>query len=131
MSTGISELNLAVEKLIEMISLHEINLRDMKMIQEFHTTKLDKVSAIDKFDDRLKTLESTVRAMSDRLTVLEGRLGLVELDATSDHQLASHNANVVQDWHAEAEVGINSDMIPLSKGDLLERFQRYQDRKKR
>jgi molybdopterin biosynthesis enzyme MoaB len=130
MSKDISELKLAVEKLIDLIGHHDTSIENMKMIQEFHSTKLDKTNKIDLIDDRIKTIERDLTSLSSRLRRLEARIGLVELDSTTDHQLYDHNTGVVEDWHTEAEAGINTDLIPLSKVDIIDRFQKYTDRKK-
>lgn len=131
MSTVISELKLAVEKLIELIGQHESSIENMKMIQDFHSTKLDKVNKVDIMDERIKSIESTLLSLATRIERLEARVGLVELDSTSDHQLSNHNADVVEDWRQEAEAGFNTDMIPLSTHDIMDRYQQYADRKRR
>ncbi len=130
MSKDISELKLAVEKLIDLIGQHDASIENMKMIQEFHATKLDKTNKIDTLDERLKKIERDLSLLSSRIERLEARIGLVELDSSTDHQLYNHNTGVVQDWHAEAEAGINTDLIPLSKVDITDRFQKYTDRRR-
>jgi hypothetical protein len=137
MATDISELKLAVEKLIELIGQHDTAIENIRMIQEFHSTKLNKTDKTDKtnktdnadaMDDRIESMLSTLSARIERL---EARIGLVELDSTTDHQLSNHNADVVHDWQQEAEAGFNTDMIPLSTHDIMDRFQKYSDRKRR
>jgi hypothetical protein len=130
MSKDITELKLAVEKLIDLICQHDTSIENMKTIQEFHSNKLDKTNKIDIIDERIKIIERELTSLSSRLGRLEARIGLVELDSTTDHQLYDHNTNVVKDWHIEAEAGINTDLIPLSKIDIKDRLQNYKDRRR-
>jgi hypothetical protein len=127
----IKEMKLAIEKLIEMISSHDNNIRDMQMIQEFQTNKLDKLSRLDALEQRIELLTQTITSFSSRLSSVEARLGLVELDSTSDHQLTMHNHAVVEDWRREHDVGINTDMIPLNKIDIIDRIKKYNENQRR
>jgi hypothetical protein len=130
MSNDIQELKMAVEKLIELIGHHESVLSILKTLVDFHSTKLEKLSKIDALDARIQSLESRLVEDRERSNRMESRLGLVEIDATSDHQLDGHNQDVVRDWMMEHDAGINTDMIPFTNQDVKERYAKYLERKK-
>jgi hypothetical protein len=112
----------ALEKLIIKSHAQDVVILELQQMQaalsETIRSQRDVITAC---NDRLQALEKQMQTMESRLNATQSRQNLIEMDSAADHELYGDRSRVVDDWRNEHNIGFNTDDIPFSERELLEK----------